>query len=98
MVNGKWLMRSHELTTLQETDLYQHAQEYARHIDTFLIQREQSVLSKLIAIGGASEAESFEVQAKVRIAETQPVLERLENLKLKSCTTAITTNTIPISI
>ncbi len=83
MVNGKWLMRSHQLTTLQETDLYQHAQEYARHIDTFLIQREQSVLSKLIAIGGASEAESFEVQAKVRLSDPQPVLEAINHPELE---------------
>jgi len=83
MVNGKWLMRSHQLTTLQETDLYQHAQEYARHIDTFLIQREQSVLSKLIAIGGASEAESFEVQAKVRLSDPQPVLEAISHPELE---------------
>jgi 5-methylthioadenosine/S-adenosylhomocysteine deaminase len=83
MVNGKWLMRSRQLITLQETDLYQHAQEYARHIDTFLIQREQSVLSKLIAIGGASEAESFEVQAKVRISDPQPVLQAINNPELE---------------
>ncbi len=38
----------------------------ARRIDAFLIHREQSVLQKLIAIGGAAEQESFEVQVKAR--------------------------------
>jgi 5-methylthioadenosine/S-adenosylhomocysteine deaminase len=38
-------------------------------IDAFLIKREQSVLSKLIAIGGAMEEESFEVQSKVHIKD-----------------------------
>jgi 5-methylthioadenosine/S-adenosylhomocysteine deaminase len=78
MVNGKWLMRAQQLTTLDDEDLYQQASDYARQIDTFLIEREQSVLSKLIAIGGASEEESFEVQAKVQISDPQPVLEAIE--------------------
>jgi 5-methylthioadenosine/S-adenosylhomocysteine deaminase len=77
MVNGKWLMRDRELTTLDEEALLRNANEYARKIDTFLIQREKSLLSKLIAIGGAAEEESFEVQAKVRISDPAPVLERI---------------------
>jgi 5-methylthioadenosine/S-adenosylhomocysteine deaminase len=74
MVNGRWLMRDRQLTTLKEDDLVSYASEYARRIDAFLIEREQSVLSKLIAIGGASETESFEVQAKARIVDPTPVL------------------------
>ena len=78
MVNGQWLMRDQRLTTIDETNLLAQAAEYASKIDYFLIQREQSVLSKLIAIGGATEAESFEVQAKVRISDPTSVLEALE--------------------
>jgi 5-methylthioadenosine/S-adenosylhomocysteine deaminase len=78
MVNGKWLMRSRELTTLNEAKLLAEADEYARRTDTVLIQREQSLLSKLVAIGGAMEGESFEVQAKVRINDPSPVLEALQ--------------------
>jgi 5-methylthioadenosine/S-adenosylhomocysteine deaminase len=78
MVNGKWLMRARQLTTLNETELLEQADEYARRTDTFLIQREQSLLSKLVAIGGAMEGESFEVQAKVRINDPTPVLEALQ--------------------
>jgi 5-methylthioadenosine/S-adenosylhomocysteine deaminase len=68
MVNGQWLMRGRQLLTLDEPELAARAQVYATQIDAFLLEREQSVLSKLLAIGGAIEAESFEVQAKVRIA------------------------------
>lgn len=75
MVNGKWLMRGQELTTLDESELSANAQEYARRIDTFLIAREKSVLSKLVAIGGATESETFEVQAKARINEPAPILD-----------------------
>ena len=83
MVNGKWLMRSHQLTTIDDRDLIEHADAYSHRIDAFLIVREQSVLSKLIAIGGASEAESFEVQAKVRITDPQPVLAAIESPEIE---------------
>lgn len=78
MVNGKWLMQNHELLTLDEKALMEEAQVYANKIDAFLIEREQSVLSKLIAIGGAMEEESFEVQAKVRIANPGKIIEALD--------------------
>jgi 5-methylthioadenosine/S-adenosylhomocysteine deaminase len=83
MVNGKWLMRNRQLMGLDEAELRTHAQEYARKIDLFLIQREQSILSKLIAIGGATETESFEVQVKVQIQDPQPVLEAIANNELE---------------
>ena len=78
MVNGRWLMRSRELLTLKEEELLEHASDYARRIDSFLVQREKSVLSKLIAIGGAEEGESFEVQSKVRINDPSRVLEAIQ--------------------
>ncbi|HJS28533.1 MAG TPA: amidohydrolase [Anaerolineales bacterium] len=78
MVNGRWLMRGRELLTLKEEELLEHASDYARRIDSFLVQREKSVLSKLIAIGGAEEGESFEVQSKVRINDPSRVLEAIQ--------------------
>ncbi len=83
MVNGQWLMKDHVTTTLDEAELLSRADEYARKIDHFLLQREQSVLSKLIAIGGALEAESFEVQAKVRISDPLPMLAALEKPEIE---------------
>jgi 5-methylthioadenosine/S-adenosylhomocysteine deaminase len=77
MCNGKWVMRNRRLLTVDEDALALAARDYARQIDTFLIQREESVLQKLIAIGGAVEGESFEVQAKVRLETDAPVLEVL---------------------
>ncbi|MGB9673682.1 MAG: amidohydrolase family protein [Anaerolineales bacterium] len=79
MVDGKWLMQNHQLLTLQEEDLRQAAQEYAKQIDVFLIQREKSILSKLVAIGGAAEGESFEVQVKVQISDPQPILDAIQS-------------------
>jgi 5-methylthioadenosine/S-adenosylhomocysteine deaminase len=79
MVNGKWLMRGRDLLTLNETDLLKASEEYARKIDLFLMKRETSVLSKLIAIGGAMEEESFEVQVKVSITDRVKTLAALKN-------------------
>ena len=83
MVNGRWLMRNRQLLTLNPEELQRQAEEYAHRIDAFLIEREKSVLSKLIAIGGASEGESFEVQAKVRIPDPEVVLTALERPEIE---------------
>lgn len=84
MVNGQWLMREKELLTIDEKELLPQAQDYAQSIDAFLIKREESVFSKLIAIGGAVEQESYEVQVKVRVPAVEPILkiipEKLEIL------------------
>jgi 5-methylthioadenosine/S-adenosylhomocysteine deaminase len=74
MVNGKWLMRDQQLLTLNEEELLTEASEYASRIDSFLLEREHSVLSKLIAIGGASEEESYEVQVKVALDKPEIVI------------------------
>ncbi|HET9910409.1 MAG TPA: amidohydrolase [Anaerolineales bacterium] len=79
MVNGKWLMRAHQLLTLKEDELLAQAAEIAGKIDAFLIEREQSVLSKLIALGGSLEQESFEVQVKVKITESEPIIAALQH-------------------
>ncbi|NMB53376.1 MAG: amidohydrolase family protein [Leptolinea sp.] len=79
MVNGRWVMQDHQLTTLQEADLLKAGNEYARKIDHFLINREQSVLSKLIAIGGATEEESFEVQAKVAVPSAEKIIAAIRS-------------------
>jgi 5-methylthioadenosine/S-adenosylhomocysteine deaminase len=78
MVNGRWLMRDRELLTVDIGPLMERASEYAQRIDAFLTEREGSMLSKLIAIGGAQQQESYEVQVKVRIDDPQSLIERLE--------------------
>jgi 5-methylthioadenosine/S-adenosylhomocysteine deaminase len=77
MVNGRWLMREQKLLTVDERDLLLAAQDYAKRIDHFLIKREGSVLQKLIAIGGAVEEESFEVQVKAHLSSDEQALRVL---------------------
>ncbi|RLD01884.1 MAG: amidohydrolase [Chloroflexi bacterium] len=82
MVNGRWLMRSRELLTINLEELVPRAQELAEQIDRFLIERFQSVYSKLIAIGGAEEQESYEVQVKVKLEDPHAVVNRLKESEL----------------
>jgi 5-methylthioadenosine/S-adenosylhomocysteine deaminase len=84
MCNGRWLMRNRGLLTLQEDVLLAEAEAIARRIDTFLIAREGSILSKLIALGGSMEQESFEVQMKVRIREREPLLEAITRSSIET--------------
>ena len=83
MVNGKWLMRQRQLLNIDEKALLAQSQEYARKIDAFLIKRESSVLSKLVAIGGTSEEESFEIQIKVRVKDTAPIYKALQSPEIE---------------
>ena len=83
MVDGRWLMRARKLLTLDEAELIRQASLVAADIDRFLKNREESVLSKLIAIGGAAEEESFEVQAKVRVDDLEPILAALDTPEIQ---------------
>ena len=77
MCNGRWLMRNRALLTLDEAALREAARGQAARIDAFLTSRESSVLQKLVAIGGAVEQESFEVQVKARAGSEAQVLQAI---------------------
>ncbi len=81
MVDGRWLMRDRKLLTVDEEALLAEADSYARRVDSFLIKRERSVLSKLVAIESAAEAESFEVQVKVPLEDPDAAAQAVENCK-----------------
>ncbi len=82
MCNGRWLMRDRALLTLDEHELRDAARAQAKHIDAFLGSREVSVLQKLVAVGGAVEQESFEVQAKARVPSPGQVLDAIASDEL----------------
>jgi 5-methylthioadenosine/S-adenosylhomocysteine deaminase len=82
MCNGRWLMRDRRLLTLDEKALRAAAQGEATRVDAFLSSREVSVLQKLVAVGGAVEQESFEVQVKARIPSEAQVRSVLEGKKV----------------
>jgi len=78
MCQGRWLMRERRLLTLDEQVLIAEAAGIARKVDTFLIQREESVLSKLLVIGQMAQEKTFEVQVKVLLADEAPVESLLD--------------------
>lgn len=77
--NGRWLMRDRELLTLDVQVLLAQAQDVARKIDAFLRRREESVLSKLLAIGGIQRSESFEVQVKAVLRDEAQLNQLLQH-------------------
>ncbi len=86
MCQGRWLMRERRLLTLDEEALEAEAANMARKIDTFIIQREESVLSKLLVIGQLAQKKTFEVQVKVLLDDTtlvESLLDRPDVLVLK---------------
>ncbi|MEA3338748.1 MAG: amidohydrolase [Chloroflexota bacterium] len=82
MCQGQWLMRERRLLTLDEQALAAEAAGIARKIDTFLIQREESVLSKLLVIGQVAQKKTFEVQVKVRLAESDSIETLLDSSEI----------------
>ena len=82
MCNGRWLMRDRKLLTLDEQQLRADAQRQAARVDAFLSSREVSVLQKLVAVGGAVEQESFEVQVKARVPSEAQVRLVIEGRKV----------------
>ncbi|MCC6801292.1 MAG: amidohydrolase family protein [Anaerolineae bacterium] len=69
LCNGRWLMRDRVLLTVNEQSIIAQAREYSRRVDAFISQREKDMLSKLLAIGGLSQSESFEVQVKATLRD-----------------------------
>ncbi|MDX1600499.1 MAG: amidohydrolase family protein, partial [Anaerolineales bacterium] len=88
MVNGRWLLRERDLLTLDPDALLKEAETYARKIDSYLIEREESLVSKLVTIGGAEQQESYEVQIKVRLDDPEPVIDLLESEEFEVIRTA----------
>jgi 5-methylthioadenosine/S-adenosylhomocysteine deaminase len=77
LCQGEWLMRDRILLTLDEASLIAEAAGVGRKIDAFIIQREESVLSKLLAIAEVAQDKTFEVQVKVRLSDISVVDEAL---------------------
>ena len=82
LCDGRWMMRDRELLTLDVEELRQRASKLARRIDHFLMEREESVLNKLIAIGGVDRVETFEVQVKVHLDDPDMVEETLKSAEV----------------
>jgi 5-methylthioadenosine/S-adenosylhomocysteine deaminase len=76
LCNGRVLMRDRALLTVDEKSIVAQAQRIAERIDVFLRDRDQNVLSRLLAIGELERSESFEVQVKAAMPN-ETTLEKL---------------------
>jgi 5-methylthioadenosine/S-adenosylhomocysteine deaminase len=79
IVDGRFLMRDHMVLTVDEPSIMQRAQKIADQIDNFLSQREENLLSKIVAISGVHSTEIFEVQVKAQVKHIEQVLTRLND-------------------
>ncbi len=77
--DGRWLMRDQTLLTVDEEAIRRAAEDYATRIDAFLTAREGNILSKLVAIGGLEQEESFEIQVKARVPAPDIIARVLED-------------------
>jgi 5-methylthioadenosine/S-adenosylhomocysteine deaminase len=82
MVEGRWLMQDRQLLTIDTAPLLEAAEGFARRIDAFLVELEDSLLSKLVAIGGAEQEESYEVQIKTRVEDAASLISEVEKLEV----------------
>ncbi len=79
MVDGRFLLRDHQLLTVDTEHVLMRAQAIADQIDLFLTQREDNLLSKIVAISGVKSIEIFEVQVKARISDSDQIIARLSD-------------------
>ena len=75
--HGRALLRDRRVLTIDLPAVLASAQEIAARIDAFLIAREDSVLDKLVTVGGVAQQESYEVQVKILIDDPKPVQDGL---------------------
>lgn len=69
LVDGRFVLRNRQLLTIDEAQVVAQAQTIAERIDTFLLSREEHLIDKIIGIGGAEQAEIFEVQVKAAVGD-----------------------------
>ena len=79
MVDGRFLLRDQQLLTVDTEHVLMRAQAIADQIDLFLTQREDNLLSKIVAISGVKSIEIFEVQVKARISDSDQIIARLSD-------------------
>lgn len=78
--HGRMLLRDRELLTLDFPMIQQAAAEYAQKVGAFLSEREENILSKLVAVSmGVERGESFEVQVKALLSDADAIEELLSH-------------------
>lgn len=71
IINGRIVMRDRQLQTVDEDAIISQVVQIGEEVNRFFIKREQSLLEKLVAIGGLEQQETYEVQVKARVADKE---------------------------
>ncbi len=79
LCNGRFLMRNHELQTIDEAAAKAEGAKVAAQIDAFVLERESTPYNKLVFLAGVQRQESFEVQVKVPLAGDTAVLAFIQS-------------------
>jgi 5-methylthioadenosine/S-adenosylhomocysteine deaminase len=79
MVHGRWLMRDRTLLTVSQEEVMSEVQRVADRVSSFLVQRERSLLDKLVTLGELERREIFEVTVKARIEDEERVIAALDH-------------------
>lgn len=74
-VNGRCVVQDGRVATINIGQIMEQTARLAKRINRFFVDREKSLLDKLVAIGGLQQQETFEVQAK-GIVQDEQVFER----------------------
>jgi len=69
LINGRFVMRNRQLQTLDQESIVSQVSQISEDVNAFFVKREQSLLEKLVAIGGLEQQESYEVQVKARVPD-----------------------------
>jgi 5-methylthioadenosine/S-adenosylhomocysteine deaminase len=77
MVNGRLLMKDRELLTVDVEIIAAEAQRIADRVNIFMMRREESLLDKLVAIGGLEWRETFEIQVKGKVESDAKISDGL---------------------
>ena len=76
IVAGRILMRNRALLTLDEPAVLAEARRISHDINTFLANREEHLLDKILAISPIQASEIFEIQVKAKIEPSDAVAIR----------------------
>ena len=79
MVNGRWLMRDRALLTVSQEEVMSEVQRVADRVSSFLVQRERSLLDKLVTLGELEQREIFEVTVKAHIEDEERLIAALDH-------------------
>jgi 5-methylthioadenosine/S-adenosylhomocysteine deaminase len=81
-VNGKQVVDDGRVVTVDVPTILSQAGKLATRISRFFVEREKSVLDKLVAIGGLEQHETFEIQAKGLVHDARVFDEGLHSAQV----------------